>query len=54
MIELWLPMSWSLNMLNRSMGHPDLYPFVLAPAVQDKLRLVHELVTEGTAQGARR
>jgi hypothetical protein len=44
-IELWIPLTWALNMVNRSMGHPDLYPFVLAPAVQDKMRLVHDLVT---------
>jgi len=44
-IELWLPLSWSLNMINRSMGHPDLYPFVLAPAVLEKMRLVHKLVS---------
>jgi hypothetical protein len=43
-IELWLPLSWSLNMLNRSMGHPDLYPFVLPPAVLAKMALVHRLV----------
>jgi hypothetical protein len=28
------------------MGRDDLYPFVLAPAVVEKLRLVHELVLE--------
>jgi hypothetical protein len=44
-IELWLPLSWSLNMINRSMGHTDLYPFVLQPAVLDKMRFVHSLVT---------
>ena len=43
-IELWLPLSWSLNMINRSMGHADLYPFVLAGPVLDKMRLVHRLV----------
>ncbi len=43
-IELWLPLSWSLNMINRSMGHQDLYPFVLPPAVLEKMRLVHRLV----------
>ena len=43
-IELWLPLSWSLNMINRSMGHQDLYPFVLPPAVLQKMRLVHKLV----------
>ena len=44
MIALWLPLAWSLNMLNRSMGHKDLYPFVLPPTVLDKMRLVHKLV----------
>ena len=44
-IELWVPLTWSLNMINRSMGHADLYPFVLPPAVLDKMRLVHRLVT---------
>ncbi|GGK60936.1 hypothetical protein GCM10011591_36670 [Nocardia camponoti] len=42
-IELWLPLAWSLNMLNRSMGHDDLYPFVLPEPVLRKMRLVHEL-----------
>ncbi len=43
-IGLWLPLAWTLNMINRSMGHRDLYPFVLPPAVLDKMRLVHRLV----------
>ncbi|MGW4371669.1 zinc-binding metallopeptidase family protein [Nocardia takedensis] len=42
-IDLWLPLAWSLNMVNRSMGHPDLYPFVLPDPVLEKMRLVHEL-----------
>ena len=49
MIELWLPLTWSLNMINRSMGHKDLYPFVLPPAVLDKMRLVHKLVASSYA-----
>jgi hypothetical protein len=48
-IELWLPLSWSLNMVNRAMGHADLCPVVLPRAVLDKKRLVHHLVT---AEGA--
>jgi len=43
-IAVWLPLAWALNMLNRSMGQDDLYPFVLSPAVLDKLRFVHQLV----------
>ena len=43
-IDWWLPLSWSLNQINRSMGHQDLYPFVLAPNVLEKMRFVHDLV----------
>ena len=45
LIELWLPLSWALNMVNRSMGRGDLYPFLLPEAVLEKMRLVHHLVT---------
>ncbi|MDT5224711.1 MAG: hypothetical protein QOG19_2118 [Mycobacterium sp.] len=48
-IEMWLPLSWSLNMVNRSMGRDDLYPFVLAPAVLDKMQFVHTVIEEVTA-----
>lgn len=44
LIELWLPLSWALNMINRSMGHRDLYPFVLPPKVLEKMKLVHRAV----------
>lgn len=44
LIAIWVPLTWSLNMINRSMGHQDLYPFVLPPAVLQKMRLVHRLV----------
>lgn len=43
-IEAWLPLSYAVNSLNRSMGQPDLYPFVLAPAAIEKLNYVHKLV----------
>ncbi|BDB43194.1 hypothetical protein Mkiyose1665_41020 [Mycobacterium kiyosense] len=49
-IEMWLPLSWSLNMVNRSMGHDDLYPFVLPPAVLDKMQFVHTVIDEVTSQ----
>ncbi|MBW0017584.1 MAG: putative zinc-binding metallopeptidase [Mycobacterium sp.] len=48
-IDMWLPVSWSLNMVNRSMGHDDLYPFVLPAAVLEKMQFVHTVVTEVTA-----
>ena len=45
-IEMWLPLAWGLNMVNRSMGKADLYPFVLPPAVLEKMRFVHIVVDE--------
>lgn len=44
-IEMWLPLAWSLNMVNRTMGKPDLYPFVLPTAVLEKMRFIHTVVT---------
>ena len=35
-IEMWLPLAWALNMVNRSMGRDDLYPFVLPTVVLEK------------------
>jgi hypothetical protein len=45
-IELWLPLSWGLNMVNRSMGKEDIYPFVLPPAVLDKMRFIHTVIDD--------
>ena len=47
-IDMWLPLSWALNMVNRSMGKEDLYPFVLPPAVLEKMRFVHTIIDEIT------
>jgi hypothetical protein len=41
LIESWFPLTCVLNNLNRGLGLPDGYPFVLSPAAIDKLRLVH-------------
>lgn len=48
-IDMWLPLAWALNMVNRSMGKDDLYPFVLPPAVLEKMRFIHTVVDETTA-----
>jgi hypothetical protein len=40
----WVPLTFALNAVNRSMGRDDLYPFVLSPAVVTKLAYVHRLV----------
>lgn len=44
-IDLWLPLSWALNQINRSMGHQDLYPFVLPGTVLSKMRFIHNLIS---------
>ncbi len=44
LLDDWLPLTYALNALNRSMGAGDLYPFVLSAPIIEKLELVDELV----------
>jgi hypothetical protein len=44
LVETWLPLTYAVNSLNRAMGQPDLYPFILPPAVIRKLGFIHGLV----------
>lgn len=44
LIEPWLPLTYAVNSLNRSMGQPDLYPFILSPVVIEKLGFMNDLV----------
>jgi hypothetical protein len=53
LIEAWTPLTLAVNSLNRSMGLPDLYPFVLSPAVVAKLGFVHELIRSAGSAGER-
>lgn len=46
-ISTWLPLSYALNAVNRSMGRDDLYPFLLTEPVIGKLDFVHGLLAEG-------
>ena len=46
LLACWNPLTEALNELNRSMGLPDLYPFVLSPPAVDKLRFVHDVVSK--------
>lgn len=43
-VDAWLPLSFAVNSLNRSMGLADLYPFVLSPHAVEKLGFIHRLV----------
>jgi hypothetical protein len=48
-IRNWLPLTYALNAVNRSMGRDDLYPFTLAAKVVEKLTFVHECVQAPSA-----
>ncbi len=43
-MDAWLPLAFAVNSLNRSMGQPDLYPFILSPKVIEKLGFIHQLI----------
>lgn len=43
-VDAWLPLTFAVNSINRSMGVPDLYPFVLSPAAVMKLAFVHACI----------
>jgi PAS domain S-box-containing protein len=49
LVNRWLPLRDGLNAISRSMGTPDLYPFVLTPPVIAKLDVVHRAVQRAAA-----
>lgn len=44
LVAAWLPLTYAVNSLSRSMGQPAIYPFTLAPAVIAKLAFVHDRI----------
>ena len=46
MVDAWLPLTYALNAVNRSMGEGDLYPFVVTPQIEAKLSAVHVLIQQ--------
>jgi hypothetical protein len=65
-LQNWYPITYALNSINRGMGLPDIYPFVLSAKVIGKLQFIHQVVNaervkkntrkgkvEANAQGAR-
>jgi hypothetical protein len=44
LVDTWLPLTNALNSLSRTMGQPDIYPFILTTAVIKKLGAIHDLV----------
>jgi len=43
-IERWIPLSFLMNSLDRSMGMKDSYPFVINEAAKQKLNFIHETI----------
>jgi hypothetical protein len=44
LVEAWIPVTFAANSMNRSMGLPDLYPFVLSAAAIAKLTFIHAYI----------
>jgi hypothetical protein len=49
LLEEWMELSIKLNLLSRSMGYRDMYPFVLSEPVRAKLAFVHALLQRHAA-----
>ena len=48
-INAWLPLSFALNSVNRSMGYADAYPFLLSQPAIEKLGYIHALIGDAGA-----
>jgi hypothetical protein len=47
LVDAWLPLTFAVNSLNRSMGHSDLYPFIVSLPVVRKLKFIHDIIRAG-------
>ena len=47
LVESWVPLTVVINSINRSMGQPDLYPFVLSTPVVAKLQFINNAIHWG-------
>jgi hypothetical protein len=52
LMENWFPLTYLVNNLNRGLGMPDGYPFVLSPTAIDKLRFVHDTIAAVDYRGS--
>ena len=46
LVEQWVPVTLLVNSLNRSLGQEDAYPFALSTGALEKLRYVHDVISE--------
>lgn len=49
-VNAWIELAAMLNELSRSMGQPDIYPFVLSATVVAKLHFVHRVVQASSSR----
>ncbi|MEM7694528.1 MAG: putative zinc-binding metallopeptidase [Pseudomonadota bacterium] len=50
LISAWIPVTVAVNAINRSMGQPDLYPFVVPPPVREKLAVIHDIIRHSVSR----
>jgi hypothetical protein len=48
-LRTWIPLTYALNAINRSMGLRDLYPFVLSVEIEAKLAFVSQAIEQSVA-----
>jgi hypothetical protein len=46
LIDAWAPLTIAINALNRSMGQPDIYPFVLPKPALTKIAYVRDIIVD--------
>jgi len=51
-IRAWAELTIALNSISRCMGLTDTYPFVLSPAITNKLEFVFEVISSGSSKVA--
>jgi hypothetical protein len=50
LVDQWVPLTLLVNSLNRSLGQEDAYPFALSKGALEKLRYVHDVISETRSQ----
>jgi hypothetical protein len=43
-VKTCIPLSFAVNSINRAMGVPDVYPFIITPAMITKMNFIHQLL----------
>lgn len=43
LFNMWVPLTFAVNNLNRSMGYTDFYPFIISGKIVEKLSFIHDI-----------